>query len=204
MKFWGVCQSYISSYHRHQQRLNHQLEWFRNAAPITQKLNYQLTTSWLSLSYPTNNTHVDTAICHQSADARWEIMWWKCSFWSSHDIESMHLYTKEVITIYMSRAQWLRNRASDSRLREPGFESCAAVLKSWARFFTLHCSSSLSCINEYLATDNGGYVYEQPLRINCSIWLDGVCRDAVWVNRSVREVKCKALWTFLRTGYCAI
>ena len=27
------------------------------------------------------------------------------------------------------RAQWLRGRALDSRLREPGFESCAAVLK---------------------------------------------------------------------------
>ena len=49
------------------------------------------------------------------------------------------------------RAQWLRGRISDSRLREPGFESCAAVLNYWASFFTLHCSSSLSCINEYLA-----------------------------------------------------
>ena len=29
-------------------------------------------------------------------------------------------------------------RASDSRLREPGFESCAAVLKPWAGFFILH------------------------------------------------------------------
>ena len=29
----------------------------------------------------------------------------------------------------LCRAQWLRGRASDSRLREPGFESCAAVLK---------------------------------------------------------------------------
>ena len=48
------------------------------------------------------------------------------------------------------RAQWLRSRASDSRLREPGFESCAAVLKPWASVFTLHCSSSLSCLNEYL------------------------------------------------------
>ena len=28
-------------------------------------------------------------------------------------------------------------RASDSRLRGPGFESCAAVLKPWASFFTL-------------------------------------------------------------------
>ena len=60
------------------------------------------------------------------------------------------------------RAQWLRDRASDSRLREPGFESCAAVLKPWASFFTLHCSSSLTCINEYLAIDSGEYVYEQP------------------------------------------
>ena len=56
------------------------------------------------------------------------------------------------------RAQWLRGRASDSRLREPWFESCAAVLKPWASFFTLHCSSSLSCINEYLAIDSGGCV----------------------------------------------
>ena len=37
------------------------------------------------------------------------------------------------------------------------FESCAAVL-NWAVFFTLHCSSSLSCINEYLAIDSGGYL----------------------------------------------
>ena len=45
----------------------------------------------------------------------------------------------------------------------------AAVLKPWASFFTLHWSSSLSCINEYLAVDSYGYVYEQPLRINYSI-----------------------------------
>ena len=31
----------------------------------------------------------------------------------------------------------LRGIASDSRLREPWFESCAAVLKPWASFFTL-------------------------------------------------------------------
>ena len=54
------------------------------------------------------------------------------------------------------RAQWLRVRASDSRLRGPGFESCAAVLKPWASFITIHCSSSLSCINEYIALDSGG------------------------------------------------
>ena len=77
-----------------------------------------------------------------------------------------------IYCIGMCRAQWLRGRASDSRLRGPGLESCAAVLKLWASCFTLLCSSSLSCINEYLAIDSGGYVYEQPSRIDCSIWLD--------------------------------
>ena len=82
------------------------------------------------------------------------------------------------VTHHHNRAQWLRGRASDSRLREPGFESCAPVLKPCASFFTLHCSSSLSCINEYLAIDSGGYVYEQPSRIYCSIWLDASQRRA--------------------------
>ena len=93
-------------------------------------------------------------------------------------------------------------RALSSRLREPRLESCIAVLTPWASFVTLHCSRSLSCINEYLAIDSGGYVYEQPSRINCSIWLDASqrSRDGVWLNRSVREVKCKVLWTILRIG----
>ena len=67
--------------------------------------------------------------------------------------------------------------------------------KTLRKFFTLHWSSSLSCINEYLAIDIGGYVYEQPSHIHCSIWLDASqgSRDGVWVNRSVREVKCKAI-----------
>ena len=50
--------------------------------------------------------------------------------------------------------QWLWGRASDSWLRGPGFESCAAVLKPWTSFFILHCSSSFSFINEYLAIDS--------------------------------------------------
>ena len=77
-----------------------------------------------------------------------------------------------VFTSAMSRGGGGWGRASDSPLQEPGFESCAVVLKPRASFFTLHCSSSLSCINEYLAIDSGGYVCEQPSRINCSIWLD--------------------------------
>ena len=97
------------------------------------------------------------------------------------------------------RAQWLRGRVCDSRLREPGIETCAAVLNPWESLFTLHCSSSLSCINEYLAIDIGGYVYEQSSRINFSIWLDASqrSRDGVWVNKYVREVPG-------RPGYRAI
>ena len=74
------------------------------------------------------------------------------------------------ICLYICGAQWLRGRASDSRLREPGFESCAAVITPLASVFTRHCSSSLSCINEYLVIDK--YVYEQSSGINFSIWLD--------------------------------
>ena len=31
---------------------------------------------------------------------------------------------------------------------------------------------TLSYINEYLAIDSGGCVYEESSRIHCSIWLD--------------------------------
>ena len=129
----------------------------------------------------------------------------QCSLWNRHN-PVFSSYIVISLDLYICRAQWLRGRASDSRLREPGFESWAALLKPWARLFLPHCSSSLSYINEYLASDCGGYVYEQPSRINCSIWLDASQRrrDGVWVNRSVREVKCKAFWTILRTEYCAI
>ena len=79
----------------------------------------------------------------------------------------------------ITTAQWLMGRASDSRLQEPRFESCAAVLKPRASFFTLHCSSSPSCINEYLAIDSDGYVYEQHSRVNCCIWLEKRSQDGV-------------------------
>ena len=119
--------------------------------------------------------------------------------------ESLDSVNPSIVTGY-GRAHWLRGRASDSQLRGPGFESCAAVLKPWASLFTLHCSSSLSCINEYLVIDSGGYVYKQPSIINCSIWLDASQRswEGVWLNRSVREVKSKALRAILRIRCCAI
>ena len=129
------------------------------------------------------------------------LLWWYCCFIHSASL-SLHVSLLSLSSPPLSlprfsyspflshpcllppsnpRVQWLRGKASDSRLREPGFQSCAPVLKPWASFFTLHCSSSFSSINEYLAIDSGEYVYEQPSRINCSIWLD-VCqrsRDGV-------------------------
>ena len=75
--------------------------------------------------------------------------------------------------------QWLRGRALDCQLRESGFESCSAMLQPWASFFTLHCSSSIGCINEYLAIDRGGYVYKQPSHINCSMWIK--CQHKFWM-----------------------
>ena len=71
----------------------------------------------------------------------------------------------------------VEHSGSGVELRTLDYESCAAVLKPWARCFTLHCSSSISYINEYLAIDKGGYVYEQPSRFNCSIWLDASWRS---------------------------
>ena len=50
-------------------------------------------------------------------------------------------------------------------------------VKTVGTFFTLHCFSSLSYINEYLGIDSGGYVYDQPSSINCSIWLDASQRS---------------------------
>ena len=94
----------------------------------------------------------------------------------------------ETNVTHVRRAQWLRGKTSDTQLREPRFESCAAVLKPWASFFTLHYPSSHSCMNEYLAIDSGGYV--QPMRINCS--MAGCFPEKLRLNRSVREVKCKS------------
>ena len=68
------------------------------------------------------------------------------------------------VSTVLSRVQWLKGRASDSGLRGQVF-------------FTLHCSSSLSCINEYLAIDSGGYAYEQPSHIHCGVWLDASQRS---------------------------
>ena len=54
--------------------------------------------------------------------------------------------------------QLIRNKMLNS-------DYCFAVDWVGPSCFTLHCSSSLSCIHEYLAIiDSGGYVYERSLR----------------------------------------
>ena len=45
-------------------------------------------------------------------------------------------------------------RASDPQSREPGFRLCTAALN----LGNLHCCSSFSCMNEYLAIDSGGNI----------------------------------------------
>ena len=66
------------------------------------------------------------------------------------------------------RAQW--PRSSDSRLKGPS----AALLKPWGSVFTLHYITlySFSYIKQYLTINSCGYVYEQPVRTYCNIWLD--------------------------------
>ena len=55
-----------------------------------------------------------------------------------HAIAHVHTDTHAHWSLLLCRTQWLKGRASDSRLRGPGFESCAAVLKMWAIFSSLY------------------------------------------------------------------
>ena len=79
------------------------------------------------------------------------------------------------MTLHEMPLPFIKRNGSGVELRTLDYENPSSnpvLLKPWASVFTLHCSSSLSCINQYLAIDSGGYVYEQPSRINCSKWLD--------------------------------
>ena len=97
--------------------------------------------------------------------------------------------------------------ALDSRLREPRFESCAAVWNFGEVVFL-----SIYIVPFHLAVWMSTWLYTvvgictRSLRTLISVWLDASqgSWDGVWLNRSVRELKCKALWVILRIGYCAI
>ena len=87
----------------------------------------------------------------------------------------MYVWMYVCIHTDVCRAQRLRGRASDSRYENPG--SNPGCGESW-QVFSLYIAPVHSAeLNEYLAIDSGGYVYEQPSRINCSIWLDASQRS---------------------------
>ena len=100
---------------------------------------------------------------------------------NSH-INSAHVFHSNInfiATVAFGRCSDYENPGSNP---EMWFENLGQVV------FTVHCSSSLSCINEYLTIDSGGYMYEHPSHINCSIWLNASqrSRNGLWVNMSVR------------------
>ena len=83
--------------------------------------------------------------------------------------------------------------ASDSRLREPGFESCAGTANLFDTavflFIFLHFT-----LNEYLVIYIRGYLCTNSLRTLIATWLDASqrSRGGVRLNRSAREynVQC--------------
>ena len=83
-----------------------------------------------------------------------------------------------------SVARTLNFPTKRTRVRNP----CCWV-KPWASLFILHCSSSLSCLNEYLAVDNGGYLCMVTFHALIAAMLDASQRsqDRVQLNRSIRE-----------------
>ena len=51
-------------------------------------------------------------------------------------------------------------KISDSQSREPSLDFSCCHFEAWTISLTPRCHSSLSCINEFMATDSGGYVNE--------------------------------------------
>ena len=81
-------------------------------------------------------------------------------------------------------------RASDSQLRVyTEFRIMCCHAKPGAILFTLHCSSSLRCMNEYLAIDSGGYLCTNTLQALVAPWLDASLRsrDGDRLHRHARK-----------------
>ena len=74
------------------------------------------------------------------------------------------------IVLISGRARLLSGRMPDSQSSEPGFESLFATVSEIGHFRSLNWRPcSLSCINEYLATDRGGNVCDLALARNCCL-----------------------------------
>ena len=81
--------------------------------------------------------------------------------------------------------------------------SSVCLYQMYNSLFTLHCSSSLSCMNEYLATDTGRYfcmnslcasITARAARLNVS----QRSRNCVQLSKSVSEY-CKVPRSVMRT-----
>ena len=130
--------------------------------------------------------------------ADWILMWdfnicVKSVLYCHFQMNDTHLQKFGLLKVTVGRDS-IPVRRPDSQSREPGFKSHCGRFEPLASVITPRCHSSLSCINEYLAIQSGGYVNEEPSRSNSSVaeyfpkklrwpWNEQVCQG----------VKCKAL-----------
>ena len=92
-------------------------------------------------------------------------------------------------TVWEPLALWLEQRTSNRE--NPGSSCCR--FKPWAILLIPHCLSSLSCINEYLAIDSGGYImWMNSLRAVIATWINAPRRSWCWNEQVCYWVKCKA------------
>ena len=78
------------------------------------------------------------------------------------------------------------------------FEFCAAVLNlNLANAFTLHCSSPLSCMSEYLAIDSGGY-----LHANYEYWCIYCFSITPNIQIYIAHLPCRTVMQFRYTSKC--
>ena len=64
----------------------------------------------------------------------------------------------EINSQHLQHRSGAATRASDSQLREPRFESYAAMSNLEQVFSLYTAPTSLSCVNDYLTVDSGGYL----------------------------------------------
>jgi len=79
--------------------------------------------------------------------------------------------TLSFLFLWRAVAQWVKHQTHS------GDSVCGCCYENLAIFFTLRCSSSLSCMNEYLAIESGRY-----------FWPNNLCAViATWLNASQRS-----------------
>ena len=82
-------------------------------------------------------------------------VWMYCFYICS--VKPVYFYVSEwLYYFYVGRGSAVV-RTSGSQSREPEFESSCFRFEALAISFVPRCHSSLSCTNEYLATDRDGY-----------------------------------------------